>query len=131
MITKIDHIAIAVENLAESSEKLKKLLDIEPSEPEIVEEQKVKVVFFDVNGVHIELLEPISEDSPIAGFINKKGPGLHHIAFASSDLDQDLLRLEKEEVRLIDKKPRKGANDKKIAFAHPRSTLKVLMEFCQ
>jgi methylmalonyl-CoA/ethylmalonyl-CoA epimerase len=96
-----------------------------------VAEQKVKVAFFDLNGVHIELLEPISDDSPIAVFIQKKGPGLHHIALASDDLEKELIRLDKEGIQLLDKTPRCGANQKKIAFAHPKSTLKVLMEICQ
>lgn len=131
MITKIDHVAIAVPSLAEGIELFRSLLGTEPSDPEIVAEQKVKVVFFNVGGVHIELLEPISDDSPIAGFLAKNGSGIHHIAFESDDVVSQIAGLAGKGLRMIDETPRVGAGGKKIAFVHPKSTLKVLTEICQ
>lgn len=131
MIKKIDHVAVAVPNLAEGIELFRKLLGSEPSEPEMVEEQKVRVVFFNVGGVHIELLEPISDDSPIAGFIAKNGSGIHHIAFESDDINSKISELIGSGLRMIDEKPRAGAGGRKIAFLHPKSTLKMLTEICQ
>ncbi|PKK91625.1 MAG: methylmalonyl-CoA epimerase [Candidatus Wallbacteria bacterium HGW-Wallbacteria-1] len=131
MIRKIDHIAVAVENLTASAEILGKLLGISPSEVEEVAEQKVRALFFDIGGVHIELLEPTSEDSPVAGFLEKKGQGIHHIAFATDDIQNEISRLDQQGFKMIDSIPRTGAGGKKIAFIHPRSSEKVLTELCQ
>ncbi|MCK5838065.1 MAG: VOC family protein, partial [Desulfobacula sp.] len=108
-----------------------KLLGLKPSEPELISEQKVRVVFFDVGGVHIELLEPTCPESTIAAFLKKKGPGLHHLAFMTSGVESELERLSCEGIRLIDQSPKTGAHGMKIAFAHPESTAGVLSELCE
>lgn len=131
MVERIDHIGVAVKNLEESAKAFSKLLGIPPSEPETVAEQKVRVVFFDVGGVRIELLEPTCPESTIASFLEKKGQGLHHVAFGVNCIETELERLASEEVRLIDKSPRTGAHQMKIAFAHPESTGRVLTEICE
>lgn len=131
MIKKIDHIAIAVENLAQTAEVFQKMLGIAPSEVEEVPDQKVRALFFDVGGVHIELLEPMSADSPIAGFMEKKGQGIHHIAFTTNDIGGEIQRLSESGFRMIDSQPRIGAGGKKIAFVHPKSSEKVLTELSQ
>ena len=130
MIEKIDHIGIAVKNLEEAV-KIWEKLGFKVSEYETVEDQKVRAAIIWVGNSRIELLEPTSEDSPIAKFIEKKGEGIHHVAFGVKNLEAKLEELKKNEVKLIDEKPRLGAGGKKIAFAHPKSTGKVLMEFCE
>ncbi len=131
MADKIDHIGIAVTDLKAASEAFSLLLGVKPGEPEVVAEQKVRIVFFDVGGVHIELLEATCPESTIAGFIEKRGPGLHHIAFAVSGIEEELERLSAQGVRLIDQTPRTGAHGTKIAFVHPKSSAGVLTELCE
>ena len=94
-------------------------------------EQKVKVAILQVGEVRIELLQPISGDSPIAKFLEKKGEGIHHIAYLVTDIEGSLQRLEEQQVRLIDSRPRIGAGGHKIAFLHPKSTFGVLTEMCE
>ena len=98
---------------------------------EEVVDQKVKTAFFKLGQTKIELIEPIDVTSPIAKFIEKRGEGMHHIAFAVNGLEQKLSEAESDGLRLIDKKPRKGAEGLDIAFLHPSSTMGVLMEFCE
>ena len=98
---------------------------------EEVASQKVRVAFLPMGEVRIELLEPTSDDSPIAKFIAKRGEGIHHIAFGTDDVEEELKSVSEKEIRLIDKVPRSGAHGAKIAFLHPKSTLGVLMELCQ
>jgi methylmalonyl-CoA/ethylmalonyl-CoA epimerase len=131
MIQKISHIGIAVENLQEAILAYQKLgLQVEGIE--IVESQKVKVAFIPVgNEVRIELLEPTSEDSPIARFIEKKGPGIHHIALATDDIEKELAHAEQNQLTLIDKNPRPGAHHASIGFLHPKAMHGVLLELCQ
>ncbi len=131
MIKKIDHLGIAVSSLAEAIPYYEKVLGLQCEGTEEVVEQKVKTAFFDVGGVHIELLEPTSPDSPIAKFLEKNpAGGIHHVAFATDDLLAQLAQAQSEGVRLIDEKPRRGAGGKDIAFLHPKSTGGVLTEFC-
>ncbi|MCB5295452.1 MAG: methylmalonyl-CoA epimerase, partial [Candidatus Cloacimonetes bacterium] len=127
MIKHISHIGIAVKDLDEGIAFYEKLgLILEGTEE--VPSQMVKVAFFPVGDTRIELLAPTSEESPIAKFIEKKGEGIQHIAFAVEDLPQALKDTEEDGIRLIDKEPRPGAHGADIAFLHPKSTGGVLIE---
>ncbi|MCB5249673.1 MAG: methylmalonyl-CoA epimerase [Candidatus Cloacimonadales bacterium] len=130
MVKKISHIGIAVKDLNEAIKFYQKL-GLELEEIEEVPSQKVKVAFFPIGEVRIELLEATSEDSPIAKFIEKRGEGVHHLAFQVDDLPEKLSEAEEKEFRLIDKEPRPGAHGADIAFLHPKSTHGTLIEFCQ
>ncbi|MGB0744051.1 MAG: methylmalonyl-CoA epimerase [Opitutales bacterium] len=130
MITNIDHLGIAVSNLDESVEYYEKALGLHCHGREEVASQKVKTAFFEAGDVHIELLEPTSEDSPIAKFLEKNGEGIHHIAFAVDDIEGQLKKASEAGVRLIHEVPFEGAADKLVAFLHPKSTHGVLTEFC-
>jgi methylmalonyl-CoA/ethylmalonyl-CoA epimerase len=132
MIKKIDHIAIAVPSIEEACMYYEKVLGLKLDHVEEVPEQKVRTAFFDVGGVWIELLEPISDDSTVAKFIvnnNGKG-GLHHIAYESDNVAEELKAAESKGVALIDKAPRRGAGNMNIGFLHPKSTGGALTEFC-
>ena len=131
MLTSINHIGIAVSDLEKSKNLYKSLFNISSFHEEIVESQKVSIASFSLNGILIELTAPISEDSPIAQFIKKKGEGIHHIAFTSNTIQDDLDKAESNDIQLIQKTPIQGAHDMMIAFLHPKSTGGVLMEFCQ
>lgn len=131
MITRISHIGIAVKNLDAAKEMYKKLLNSEPSEEETVESQKVKVAKFKVGESTIELLEPTAEDSPIAKFIEKRGEGIHHIAYESDGINIELSRLDENGFELINKEPIRGSDNMQIAFIKPKSTGGVLTEICQ
>jgi methylmalonyl-CoA/ethylmalonyl-CoA epimerase len=131
MIKKIDHIAIAVKNLAEEITRYRDVLGLEFLGSETVAEQKVNVAFFKINDVFIELLEPTSPDSPISQFIEKKGGGLHHLALEVDDIQAALGRLQEKNVQLLDREPRRGAHHARIAFVHPKSFSGVLLELKQ
>ncbi len=131
MIKKIDHIAIAVSNLEEEIVRYRDVLGLEFLGKEVVAEQKVTVAFFQVGDVHIELLEPLTPDSPISAFIEKKGGGLHHLSLEVEDVEAAIARLKAKEVRMIDERPRLGAHNARIAFAHPKSFSGVLYELQQ
>jgi methylmalonyl-CoA/ethylmalonyl-CoA epimerase len=131
MITKISHLGIAVKDLKTASEMYKRLLNSEPSEMEYVAEQKVNVVKFNVGESTIELLEGTSPDSPISKFIEKKGEGIHHVAYESDDVKSDLKRLDDNGFELINKEPRIGSDNMLIAFVNPKSVGGVLTEVCQ
>jgi methylmalonyl-CoA/ethylmalonyl-CoA epimerase len=128
--THIEHIGIAVSNLEEGISFYEKILGLECYAVEEVVDQKVKTAFFKVGETKIELLEPTSEDSPIAKFIDKNGPGIHHVAFAMADVSTALKDAKEKGLRLIDETPRKGAEGLQIGFLHPKSTGGVLTEFC-
>ncbi len=128
--THIEHIGIAVENLKEAIRYYETVLGLECYAVEDVTEQKVKTAFFQVGDTKIELLESTDPEGPIGKFIEKKGQGIHHIAFAMPDVSTALKDAEKNGVRLIDQTPRNGAEGLKIGFLHPKSTLGVLTEFC-
>jgi len=130
-IQKIDHIAIAVRSINETLPVYEKALGITCERVEEVPSQKVKTAFLNVGGVHIELLEPTSEDSTIAKFLTDRGEGLHHIAFAIDDVRAGLERAKENGVRLIHEQPFEGAGGKQVAFLHPKSTHGVLTELCQ
>ena len=127
----IEHIGIAVKNLEEGIAYYENILGLKCYSIEEVKEQKVKTAFFKVGQTKLELLEATSDDSPIAKFIAKKGEGVHHIAFAVDNLQAKLDTVEAAGLNLIDKTPRKGAEDLNIAFIHPKSTLGVLTELCE
>ncbi len=131
MITQINHIGIAVQSLEDHIPFYRDLLGLEFKGIEEVPDQKVKVAMFRVGEVQIELLEPTADDSPIAGYLEKKGEGMHHIAYQSTDIEQDIRHLREQKVRMIDEQPRPGAHDTRIAFVHPKSSGKVLTELCQ
>ena len=129
--SKIDHLGIAVHSIDEASRFYRDALGLKSAGTEEIPDQKVRVVFFPVGEVRIELLEPTADDSPIARFLQKRGPGLHHVAYRVEDLRATLAALKSAGVRLIDEAPRTGAHGMQIAFAHPKSTAGVLTEFCQ
>ena len=131
MIKKIDHIGIAVKDIAKSLKLYEGMLGLKAVETEVVEEQKVKVAFLPTGDSEVELLESISPDGAIAKFIEKNGEGIQHIAFRVDNLEQRLAELKEKGVRLIDEKPRRGAGGAKIAFLHPKSTHGVLIELCE
>jgi methylmalonyl-CoA/ethylmalonyl-CoA epimerase len=130
MIQKIDHLGIAVRDLDESIRYYQETLGLSCEGTEEIASQKVKTAFFHVGDVHIELLEPTAEDSPIAKFLEKNGEGIHHIAFATDDITGQLKKAADSGARLIHEVPFDGAGDKLVAFLHPKSTHGVLTEFC-
>ena len=130
-MTKIRHIAIAVRSLEEAVPAYRKLLGDQEGTEEIVDEQKVKAVFFSAGESRIELLEATGPDSPIAKFLERRGPGLHHIALTVPDLESALKELKQAGMVLIDEKPRAGAGGERIAFVHPENFSGVLMELVE
>jgi methylmalonyl-CoA/ethylmalonyl-CoA epimerase len=128
---RIDHLGIAVESLEKAVPIFELLLGRPPDSTEEVEDQKVRVAVFQVGESRIELLEASSADSPIARFIGKRGPGIHHLTLAVDDLQSTLENLEQHGVRLIDHSPRQGAGGESIAFLHPSSTTSVLIELLE
>ena len=130
-ILKIDHIGIAVNSMDEGKKFWNEILELDFSGEEIVEAQKVKTGFFPVGESEVELLESTSPDGPVAKHIEKKGPGMQHIAFVVEDIEASLAEFKKKGVAVIDKEPRIGAGGKKIAFLHPKATGGVLVELCQ
>ncbi|MBU0681393.1 MAG: methylmalonyl-CoA epimerase [Proteobacteria bacterium] len=130
MLTKIDHIGIAVRSIVEARKFYEQALGLVCEHQETVESQKVKTAFFTVGDVHIELLEPTHDDSPIAVFLAKKGEGIHHIAYQSDNIGQQLQDAADQGCTLIHEKPIQGAGGKEIAFLHPKSSFGVLTEFC-
>ena len=128
---KIEHIGIAVKNLETSNLLFEKLFGQPPYKEEEVASEGVKTSFF-MNGPNkIELLEATNPESPIAKFIDKKGEGIHHIAFDVTDIVAEIARLEKEGFVVLNSVPKKGADNKLVAFLHPKSTNGVLIELCQ
>lgn len=130
-VTHIEHIGIAVENLEDAITYYEDVLGLKCYGIEEVADQKVRTAFFKVGDAKIELLESTSPDGPIGKFIEKKGPGMHHMAFAVKNIEESLKDAEEKGVRLIDKTPRKGAEGLDIGFLHPKSTLSVLTELCE
>ena len=131
MPNKISHIGIAVASIEEAAPFYRDVLGMEFEGTEVVAEQKVKVAFFAVGESRIELLEPTADDSPVAKFLDKNGPGVHHVAYEVADLEQRLAALKAEGVRLIDEAPRTGAHNTRIAFMHPKASGGVLTELCE
>lgn len=131
-ISHIEHLGIAVKSIEASLPYYEGVLGLKCYNIEVVEDQKVKTAFFKVGQTKIELLEPTSPDSTIAKFIEKRGEGIHHIAFSVADgVANALAEMESKGVQLIDKAPRGGAEGLNIAFLHPKSTGSVLTELCE
>jgi len=131
MITKINHLGIAVTSLEQAAKTLKDAFGLEVSGIEEVPSQNVRVAFVPVGETRLELLEPTSEDSAVAKFLASRGEGLHHIALQTTEIGQDLKEAEANGMRLIDKEPREGAHGTKVGFVHPKSTFGVLFELVQ
>lgn len=130
-ISHIEHIGIAVKNLTESIKYYEEVLGLKCYAIEEVSDQKVKTAFFMVGQTKIELLESTDPEGPIGKFIENKGEGIHHLAFAVNNIEKSLAEAEEKGIRLIDKTPRKGAEGLTIGFLHPKSTIGVLTEFCE
>jgi methylmalonyl-CoA/ethylmalonyl-CoA epimerase len=130
-VNYIEHIGIAVKNLQESIKFYENILGLKCYAIEEVKDQRVKTAFFMVGTTKIELLESTDPEGPIGKFIEKKGEGIHHLAFAVKDINECLSEVESKDIQLIDKTPRKGAEGLNIAFLHPKSTNGILMEFCE
>lgn len=128
---KMDHLGIAVRSIEKAITLYRDVLGLSLAGEEVIEEQKVRTVFFPVGDTEVELLESTGPDGPIAKFIESKGEGLHHIAFKVNDIHAALKELGKKGVRLIDREPRRGAGNKKIAFLHPKDTFGVLIELSE
>ncbi|WP_298270238.1 methylmalonyl-CoA epimerase [Geobacter sp.] len=131
MLTKINHIGIAVASLEETIPFYRDRLGMTFKGTEEVPEQKVRVAFLQIGASKIELLEPTSAESPIAKFLEKSGPGIHHIAYEVEDIEAAIARLMADGARMIDSVPRHGAHGTRIAFVHPKSSGGVLTELCQ
>jgi methylmalonyl-CoA/ethylmalonyl-CoA epimerase len=127
-MNKIEHIGIAVKNLEESISKYELLLQTSCYKRETVLSEHVETAFFKVGESKIELLEAINNQGPIASFIEKKGEGIHHIAYEVDDIKKEMARLEKEGFRLLNEEPKKGADDKWVCFVHPKDSAGVLTE---
>ncbi len=128
---KIEHIGIAVKNLEESNILFEKLLGRPHYKMEEVLSEGVRTSFFKSGINKVELLEATNADSPIAKFLEKKGEGIHHIAFAVEDIESEITRLRNEGFTVLNEVPKKGADNKLVAFLHPKSTNGVLVELCQ
>jgi methylmalonyl-CoA/ethylmalonyl-CoA epimerase len=131
MLRKIEHLGIAVDNIEESLKMYETLLGTSCYKTESVESEGVKTAFLQVGESKIELLEASNPSSPIAKFLEKKGPGIHHIAFDVEDIEAEITRLSAEGFELIHTTPKDGADNKLIAFLHPKSTGSILVELCQ
>ncbi len=129
--TQIEHIGIAVKNLEESIRYYEDILGLKCYAVEEIKDQKVRTAFFMVGETKLELLESTDPSGPVAKFIEKKGEGVHHLAFKVNNLADSLAEVEAKGIRLIDQNPRKGAEGLNIAFLHPKSTYGVLTELCE
>lgn len=128
---KIHHIGIAVESLSAALPAFEKILGRAPISRETIADQKVRVAVFDLDEIRIEVLEATSPDSPIAKFLAKRGPGIHHLTFTVAGLPKKLAELERNGIRLIDREPRRGAGGEEIAFLHPAGASGVLIELVE
>jgi len=128
---QIDHIGVAVHNLAESDALFSRLLGGPPSFHEKVETQHLEVSFFEIGSTKVELLMPLDENSTIHRFLKNKGEGIHHVAFEVADIHAEMQRLKEEGFQLLSEQPMKGANNKWVCFIHPKTANGVLVEICQ
>lgn len=131
MVIKIEHIGIAVKDVSAAKALYEDLLGLKPYKEEIVESESVTTVFFQTGESKVELLEATSEDSAIAKFIEKRGEGIHHVAFEVADICSVMQRLQAAGFRLLSDQPKKGADNKLVCFVHPKSANGVLVELCQ
>ena len=128
---KIEHIGIAVEDIEVSNKLFSKIFGKESYKSEIVESEGLVTSFFQVGENKLELVSPTKPDSPIAKYLEKNREGMHHIAFDVEDIDKEMKRLQNEGIRILNDKPKKGADNKLICFLHPKDTNGVLIELCQ
>jgi len=128
---KIDHLGVAVRSIEEALPFYTNGVRLPNVHEEVVSDQMVRTVFLQVGESFVELLEPTSPESPIAKFLEKKGPGIHHVAYLVDDLEAALRHAKEQGCRLIDEQPRLGSHGKRIAFLHPKDTFGVLTEYCQ
>ncbi|HMA27499.1 MAG: methylmalonyl-CoA epimerase [Solirubrobacterales bacterium] len=131
MLGRIDHIGVATDDLEGAIALYEKTLGMPLAHRETVESQGVEAVLLDVGDGHVELLRPLGPDTPVGKFLEKRGPGLHHVAYAVGDIDEVLAQLKDAGVQLIDPEPRLGIFNSRVAFLHPRSTGGVLTEIVQ
>jgi methylmalonyl-CoA/ethylmalonyl-CoA epimerase len=131
MVEKIEHIGIAVKNIEEANKVYEKLLGVSPYKTESVESEGVNTSFFQTGESKIELLEATNPESAIYKFIEKKGEGIHHIAFAVKDIKSEMTRLSNEGFTILNEEPKMGADNKLVCFIHPKNTKGVLVELCQ
>lgn len=131
MLKKIDHVAIAVKSIEEALPFYEKALGLRCERIEEVPAQKVRTAFLKIGDTYLELLEPMSLDSTVQKFLDKHGPGIHHLAFATDDVGDQLVQAKQGGCQLIHETPFEGAHEKLVAFLHPASTFGVLTEFCQ
>jgi methylmalonyl-CoA/ethylmalonyl-CoA epimerase len=131
MLIKINHIAIAVNNIEEAADFYQTILGLKLSGLEVVTDQKTRVGFLKIGESNIELIQPAERDSPLVKFLETKGQGIHHICFEVDDVESEVKSLLEKGALLIDQKPRSGAHNTKVAFIHPRSSSGVLIELCE
>ena len=131
MIKKIEHLGIAVKSLDEAIPLYERLLQTTCYKTESVSSEGVNTAFFQIGDSKIELLEANNQNSPIAKFLSKRGEGFHHVAFEVDDIEEELARLQKLDFILLHLSPKEGADNKRIAFLHPKSTMGMLIELCQ
>jgi methylmalonyl-CoA/ethylmalonyl-CoA epimerase len=131
MVEKIEHIGIAVKNVEEANKVYEKLLGVAPYKMEAIESEGVSTSFFQTGESKIELLEATNPESAIAKFIEKKGEGIHHIAFTVKDIKAEMKRLSEDGFTILNAEPKKGADNKLVCFIHPKNTKGVLIELCQ
>ena len=130
-LLNLDHVAIAVANLDEAIEEYRRQYGVEPLYREIVEEQGVEEAMIPVGGSFVQLLRPLSQETPVGRYLAKNGPGLHHVAYAVPSLEDALEHLKSEDVRVIDESPRIGGRGAKIAFVHPKELAGTLIELVE
>jgi methylmalonyl-CoA/ethylmalonyl-CoA epimerase len=128
---KIEHIGIAVNSLAQSIPLFEKLLNTPCYKTEEVWSEKVRTAFFKTGGAKIELLQSLTEDSVVTKFLEKKGEGIHHIAFEVENIEEEMKRLKEQGFTLLNEHPKDGADNKLICFLHPKNTNHILIEICQ
>lgn len=131
MLKKINHVAIAVNNIEEAAKFYQNVLGFTLSDIEVVAAQKRKAGFFKIGESNIELVQPAESDSPLVKFLETKGPGIHHICFEVDDVEAEVKDYLKKGATMIDQKPRPGAHNTKVAFVHPKSSSSVLVELCE
>ncbi len=130
MIKRLEHIGIAVKDIDKSNQLFEALLGMQQYKLEEVDSESVKTSFLDANNTKIELVQATSEDSPIAKFIEKRGEGIHHVAFEVEDIEAKMEELKAKGFRLLNDKPKQGADNKLVCFLHPKDTNGVLVELC-
>jgi len=131
MLNRIYHLGYAVEDIAAASRFYRENFGAEPTEPEVVEEQGIVATMFRVGESMIELVQPIRPDSPVGKFLERRGEGVHHVAYEVEDLDAALTELKNNGVEIVDEEPRTGAGGTRVAFVHPKSAFGVLTELVE